>query len=269
MTNKSVPPSIKETAFDCPHCGAYTTQHWFEMCAEQLDREERTPFIPDEQSRKKVLSDKDIPAEMKAKMQDWFDQWMSGQVFLEKRSQARYLYHEAHNVFLSQCYNCHRFAVWVHDRLLSPPARGGPQANPDLPDHIHRDYEEAQSIVHLSPRGAAALLRLCVQKLCVHLGERGKNLDDDIASLVKKGLNPLVQRSLDVVRVVGNEAVHPGVLDLKDDQDTANTLFTLVNLIVDQMVSHPKTVNAIYEKLPESKKAAIAARDGKTASDKT
>jgi len=30
-----------------------------------------------------------------------------------------------------------------------------------------------------------------------------------------------------------------------------------------KMISHPKTVDAMYEKLPESKKVAIAARDGK------
>jgi len=73
-----------------------------------------------------------------------------------------------------------------------------------------------------------------------------------------------VQKSLDVVRVVGNEAVHPGTMDLKDDRDTATTLFGLVNAITDQMITHPKTVNAMYEKLPPGKKAAIAARDGKT-----
>ena len=54
-----------------------------------------------------------------------------------------------------------------------------------------------------------------------NLGEKGEKLDDDIANLVKRGLNPTVQKSLDIVRVIGNEAVHPGVLDLKDDRDTA------------------------------------------------
>jgi hypothetical protein len=121
---------------------------------------------------------------------------------------------------------------------------------------------EARSILAASPRGAAALLRLVVQKLCAFLGEKGKYIDDDIASLVKKGLDPLVQQSLDVVRVVGNEAVHPGSLDLRDNQAIALRLFDLVNIIAQQMISHPKSVREMFDKLPAQKLAAIAKRDG-------
>jgi hypothetical protein len=92
-------------------------------------------------------------------------------------------------------------------------------------------------------------------------GRLGRTLNADIASLVEKGLSPVVQKSLDVVRVVGNEAVHPGTLDLRDDQDTASRLFRLVNIIAERMISHPKRVDAMYEELPESKKAQIEKRD--------
>ncbi len=119
------------------------------------------------------------------------------------------------------------FAVWVYNRLVFPSSREGPPPNPDLPDDVRLDYEEAGRILNLSPRGAAALLRLAIQKLCAYLGEKGKNIDDDIASLVKKGLYPLVQQALDAVRVIGNEAVHPGTLDLKDDRDTATRALCL------------------------------------------
>jgi len=53
----------------------------------------------------------------------------------------------------------------------------------------------------------------------VDLGESGKDINADIGNLVKKGLSPLVQKALDTVRVVGNECVHPGTMDLKDDRE--------------------------------------------------
>ncbi len=109
-------------------------------------------------------------------------------------------------------------------------------------------------------------MRLVIQKLCAHLGEKGKNIDDDIASLISKGLNPLVQKALDVVRVIGNEAVHPGIIDLKDDRDTALRLFGLVNAIADQMITHPKSVQEMYNQLPPGKLAAIDARNEKVTS---
>lgn len=194
---------------------------------------------------------------------------LSGQVFLTHDKNGSYIYNSVGNLFFSKCYNCRKVAVWVHDKLIFPSERQGEPPNGDLPEDVLHDYEEARSILNLSPRGAAALLRLCIQKLCIFLGENGRNLDSDIASLVSKGLNPLVQKSLDIVRVIGNEAVHPGVIDLKDDRDTAATLFGLVNLIADQMITHPKVVNSMYDKLPETKKTAIAERDSNAAGKTT
>jgi len=97
--------------------------------------------------------------------------------------------------------------------------------------------------------------------MCKFLGEKGKNIDDDIASLVSKGLDVRVQKALDVVRVVGNNAVHPGQIDLKDDRSTAEKLFTLVNLIADIMISQPRHINTMFEGLPESARKAIEKRD--------
>ena len=106
------------------------------------------------------------------------------------------------------------------------------------------------------------MLRLVVQKLCVVLGEKGKNINNDIASLVSKGLDVRVQRALDTVRVVGNEAVHPGTMDLQDDQSTAQYLFKIINMIVDIMISQPKQLDEMYGSLPPQKLAEIEKRDG-------
>jgi Domain of unknown function (DUF4145) len=136
---------------------------------------------------------------------------------------------------VAQCIHCRGFTVWQSSTMVYPDSSLAPLPNPDLPTGIIADFNEARSIVQRSPRGAAALFRLCIQKLCVQLGEPGKNINADIASLVKKGLNPKIQKSLDIVRVIGNESIHPGTIDLRDQPKTAVQLATLINMIADAM----------------------------------
>ncbi|AFK53510.1 hypothetical protein [Tistrella mobilis] len=52
-------------------------------------------------------------------------------------------------------------------------------------------------------------------------------------------------------------------IDLRDDRKTAETLFTLLNMIVDKTVSEPKYIAELYASLPESGIQAIERRDGK------
>jgi hypothetical protein len=145
--------------------------------------------------------------------------------------------------------------------MLLPTGGTAPLPNVDLPQDIRQDYLEAREIASLSPRGAAALLRLCIQKLCIHMGEPGKDLNKDIGALVKKGLNPAIQKSLDIVRVIGNESVHPGALDLRDDAQTINRLFILINIIADALITQPKMIEETYGIIPEGKRNGIEQRD--------
>jgi hypothetical protein len=66
---------------------------------------------------------------------------------------------------------------------------------------------------------------------------------------------------LDVVRVIGNNAVHPGELDIKDNREVVGQLFQLVNMIVDTMISQPKSIEALYSDLGEKARSAIEKRD--------
>lgn len=164
-------------------------------------------------------------------------------------------------VRLARCTHCTRFSVWFDGQQIYPDTNVAPPPNVDLPEEVKADYGEASNILSKSPRGAAALLRLAIQKLCRSLGESGENLNGDIASLVKKGLPTTVQQALDSVRVIGNNAVHPGQIDLRDDPAMANGLFELINIICDYMISQPKRVASIYAKLPENLRQAIEKRD--------
>jgi len=95
------------------------------------------------------------------------------------------------------------------------------------------------------------------------VGQSGKNINDDIKALVAQGLPVRVQQALDVCRVVGNNAVHPGEMDLNDTSEVAQTLFRLANIIVEEMITKPKEIETIYNALPEGARSAIAKRDAK------
>jgi hypothetical protein len=174
----------------------------------------------------------------------------------------------------ASCMNCRGQSFWLADSpvlnttenprapMLWPwGAATAPLPHADMPDDPKADYDEARAIVDRSPRGAVALLRLAVQKLCKALGESGENINADIASLVQKGLAPQVQQALDVLRVIGNNAVHPGQIDLRDDRDTALALFGLLNFIVEQQITRPKELASIYGSLPAGALAQIQKRN--------
>lgn len=186
----------------------------------------------------------------------------SNQTWINVRSYSgSYDAHSMQDIKLCFCVHCERYSIWNEEVMVYPDFSNVEPPNEDLNNAIKDDYKEAASILQKSPRGAAALLRLCVQKLCVQLGESGKNIDTDIGNLVKNGLPVRIQQSLDALRVIGNESVHPGTIDLRDDPVMAVALFKLLNKIAETMITEPREIQEIYNKIPNSKKSAIDKRD--------
>lgn len=178
------------------------------------------------------------------------------------------------NYKAAQCAHCKEWTIWTNETkrigqgglikvgsLIYPFKLTSPLPSSDLPETCKKEYEEARMVFPFSPRASAALLRLCVQKLCKELGEDGENINKDIAELVKKGLDKRIQKALDIVRVSGNNSVHPGVMNIDDDEELVNKLFSLVNMIVDEMITKPKELEELYGKLPEVTVEAIEKRD--------
>lgn len=260
MTRPDAVASTTKTAFACPHCSAFTTQYWRSMKATFRDSENSTPFrVRDLDDAKDVFLSEMQNGESRDDFERYLERLHTGFPFIEGKYE-RYC-ENVQNADISECYNCRKLAFWIGEELIWPQIPNGFSPNPDMPEAIQRDFLEAGTIVSKSPRGAAALLRLCIQNLCVELGESGKNINDDIASLVKKGLDSRIQMMLDVVRVVGNNAVHPGELDIRDDNELALKLFELVNLIVDALISQPKAISSLYGALGPKALSAIERRD--------
>jgi hypothetical protein len=72
-----------------------------------------------------------------------------------------------------------------------------------------------------SPRGATALMRVCIQKLLPLLKQDGKNLEDSMSSLVRKGLEVEIQQTMEVLQVLRNDPVQPTSLDTQEDKEMA------------------------------------------------
>ena len=168
---------------------------------------------------------------------------------------------------LAVCWHCKGRSIWFEDRQVWPITSTGPLPNEDLGKEVVDLYNEARAVASLSPRSAAALLRLCtemlVQRLCKESNLHWEDLNEGIGRLVQQGLAPKIQQSLDTLRVIGNGAVHPGQMDLADDHETVESLFDILNLIANDRITQPKAVRSLYAKLPMKNRQAIETRDGK------
>jgi len=161
----------------------------------------------------------------------------------------------------SVCSHCNKISYWYEEKMIIPSDSPVQPPHVDMPKEILSEYNEARAIFGRSPRAAAALLRLAVQKLVSFLGEEGENINKDIKSLVAKGLPLQVQQALDFCRVVGNNAVHPGEINLNDSPEIAQHLFNMINYIIEDRITRPKQIEDLFQSLPEGAKKAIKKRD--------
>ena len=247
MLSKYVAPKYKLEGFTCPKCGSFSSQKWYRLYHNEKDIASNLP----EYKSTEIIGTS------------------SGHVGVS----TGYFPKTSNNYFenftntgalsLSRCDLCKSFCLWEKDERIYPTSNNAPLPNPDIPEDVKEDFLEARNIVELSPRSSSALLRLALQKLLKHLECKGEDINYDIGQLVKKGLPLEIQKSLDIVRVIGNESVHPGTLDLKDDKETAMALFSLLNLIVINRITQPKEIDALYGKLPPTKLKGIKDRDKK------
>lgn len=125
------------------------------------------------------------------------------------------------NLTIARCTNCGKKIIWIDDEYIYP-QRQAVEPNEDMPSSVKSLFEEAGNVYTLSPRAACALLRLAIDRLCNELGENDRDINKNIGKLVSRGLPLRIQQALDVVRVVGNKAVHPGTIAFDvDDEQTA------------------------------------------------
>lgn len=174
-----------------------------------------------------------------------------------------------YRLIVAKCNSCHLDSVWFQNLqskeeiLMFPDYPSGLDApNSDMPNNIQQIYIEAAKVLKDSPRASAALSRLAIDQLTQQFSSES-SLDTRIADLVSKGLSSKLQKAFDIVRIVGNNAVHPGEIDLKDNQEMAKSLLRLLNMITDNLITQPNQIDKFYNSLPERQLKHIEKRDSK------
>ncbi len=171
--------------------------------------------------------------------QNWFD------VTLEGGSDD-----SGETLSLGTCEKCSRFSLWIDGEMIYPPSADLPLPRMEMPEEVRAVYLEARRTLDASPRAASALLRLAIRGLISHLGET-EDIAENLESLNRRGLDEKIQIALQRVRMVGEGAVEPGMIDSGDGDETARVLFEILNLIVDALMVQPRRVDEMLGKLPE------------------
>ena len=254
-------PSLGSKAFICPHCSVFTTQEWhFTFTDRKNDSKQIFENNSITQMTRKHSKQYHAKPINKIAAKHPVDYWNDNHLVKNGRGNPEPVY-EVTNLYISECLNCQKIAIWSFERMIFP-STIKIQKNLDIPDKVQQIYDEANEILDGSPRGATALLRLAVQELLVFLGKEGKNLNTEIKELVKENkISPKVQKALDIVRVTGNDAVHPGQIFDFDSREIAEKLFGIVNFIVQETITTPSQLDKLYQKIPDDKRRSIEERD--------
>lgn len=221
------PPTFMSSSFHCPFCHVFSKQRW--------------QFI---------FSDQNI---------------LPARGGLATRSDK--------GIFVVSADCCGKTSYWIGETYQNQPQRtngkmiwprtsNAEMAHADMPDSIKKDFEEARLVLNDSPRASAALLRLALQKLLSIVAKK-EGINEAIAELVSDGLDTKVQEALDYCRIVGNNAVHPGEINLDDSPEIAEILFQMINFIIEELISRPKKYAERFQSLPQGVRDAIKKRDGK------
>jgi hypothetical protein len=241
-------PEQGSSKFQCPHCGVLATQRWFNAGnASGVVAEIYNHIFLDYRKNVDEYYQREVANFLKSSDHDFRRNFMN---YVPKCFSV------------ATCSSCSESSLWVNKEMKYPKPNSIAEPNADLDEDVKELYLEAASILQDSPKGSTALLRLALQKLLKQVGKNGKNINKDIGDLVAEGLSPKIQKALDLLRVIGNNAVHPGQINLDDNSGVAIKLFNILNFIAEELITKPKELDSLYDDLiPEETQEHIKQRD--------
>lgn len=227
-------PKYKSTAFVCPNCSAYAQQQW--------------EFIVTKTNYGSNQFGENVHYDVYQLSSDNHSPNNKGLAF-------------------SDCQLCGGKSVWLDGSMIYPVSSCIENPRELMPDDVKEIYNEAREVYRVSPRSSAALLRLALEILLPQLGAKKSNINNMIAQLVSEKKAFLqVQKAMDVLRVIGNDALHPGIINIEkeDSKPISLALFKMLNYIIVETKESEEMVDGMYSVLPESLREKINERSVKS-----
>lgn len=148
-----------------------------------------------------------------------------------------------------------------------------PAPSKHMPEDVKKMYEEAANVFEISPRSAAALIRLTLELLLKRylVNDGRKHSLNEMIGMLSTNAPSLVMEFMDLIRDKGNSEVHPeleklehewGDITREPDKDEILYLFKYINIIC-ELIGLSDKANKDFESLPEQKRLNITKRNKK------
>jgi hypothetical protein len=254
MSNK-IQPTLEKRSFTCPRCGVVCPQELFRLEYSEAFRGPKTLHSILEENTKYVQT-----------LKQYRDQYILSLKKVGKTEDDKHMVlpNKRWDLYVTVCLECERYSVWENGRMIFPFTSTLPEPSEDMPENVRMVYVEATQVFKYSPRSSAALLRLAIEALLPQLPNytiNNKKLIGMIGELVAQGIPAHIQKALDSIRLYGNHGIHTAEIVDEDDAEIGIFLFELINVIVKELITDKKKIEAFYSSFPASKLAAIAQRD--------
>jgi hypothetical protein len=224
-----IEPQLGAESFSCPYCNTVAHQDWYSLFLKPENAAEVRVLTPEAVN---ALRQGDAQRDNIKENDQFVERLQKNALTYEYQKHPHPLKVKMANLHISNCHSCNGFSLWV-GRLLAFPTRID-----KTPELVEEDVEEATAILNEFPRGATALMRVCIQKLVPLLQDNGKELNRRVSSLVRKGLEMEMQQAMDVLQLLRSDPVHSGQLESHaDNKKTALRFLDSLKEVLERRMS--------------------------------
>lgn len=214
------------SSYTCPHCGTKTVAQIHRVIETELEPFDVYKYVKNNPG----YADRNVTLEDVAKVYD------------------------PDFICITHCLDCGKPVLWREGGIVWPTPKGIAPVE-EMPAAAKEFFEEAQSILYLSPRSACVLLRLSLEKICDELKVEPGNL---FTRIEKLPLSPRLKQLFHICRKIGNEGAHGSVFDFSitnpEALELAQASSSFINRLTSEIFTTEKEL-AYYEgRIDEIKK---------------